>query len=53
MSKYPAGENNSYILLRQRAIPDLDNLDVYRQHGGFKVIEKAITSMKPQAFRPD
>ncbi len=47
MSKYPAGENNSYILLRQRAIPDLDNLDVYRQHGGFKVLEKAITSMKP------
>jgi NADH-quinone oxidoreductase subunit F len=47
MSKYPAGENNSYILLRQRAIPDLDNLDVYRQHGGFTVLEKAITSMKP------
>lgn len=47
MSKYPAGENNSYILLRQRAIPDLDNLDIYRQHGGFTVLEKAITSMKP------
>lgn len=47
MSKYPAGENNSYILLRQRAIPDIDNLDVYRQHGGFKMLEKAITSMKP------
>ena len=47
MSKYPAGENNSYILLRQRAIPDLDNLEVYRQHGGFMALEKAITSMKP------
>jgi len=53
MSKYPAGENNSYILLRQRAIPDIDNLDIYRQHGGFKVLEKAIISMKPRSRLSD
>jgi NADH-quinone oxidoreductase subunit F len=37
-----------YILLRHRQIPDLDNLDVYRQNGGFEAWRKAVTSMKPE-----
>jgi len=36
-----------YILLRHREIPDLDNLEVYRQHGGFEALQKAVASMKP------
>jgi NADH-quinone oxidoreductase subunit F len=37
----------SYILLRHREIPDLDNLEVYRQNGGFKAFERAVTQMQP------
>jgi hypothetical protein len=29
---------NGLVLLRHRDIPDLDNIDVYRQHGGFKAL---------------
>jgi NADH-quinone oxidoreductase subunit F len=36
-----------YVLLRHRDIPDLDNLEVYRQHGGFDAWQKAVTSIKP------
>ena len=39
--------NNGYVLLRHREIPDLDNLEVYRQHGGFKAFEKVVASMQP------
>lgn len=39
--------NTGYILLRHREIPDLDNLEVYRQHGGFKTFEKVVTQMQP------
>jgi NADH-quinone oxidoreductase subunit F len=39
--------NADYILLRHRAIPDLDNLQVYRQHGGFEAFEKAVKTMQP------
>ncbi|MFN2263367.1 MAG: NADH-quinone oxidoreductase subunit NuoF [Anaerolineales bacterium] len=35
------------ILLRHRQIPDLNHLDVYRQHGGFEAFKKAVTSMNP------
>ncbi len=38
---------HSYILLRHREIPDLDNLDIYRQNGGFKALQKAVTQMQP------
>lgn len=34
-----------YILLRHRDIPDIDQLDVYRRHGGFESFERAVTSM--------
>jgi len=39
-----------YVLLRHRDIPDLDNLEVYRQNGGFQAFEKAGTQMQPQAL---
>jgi len=39
---------NGLVLLRHRDIPDLDNIDVYRQHGGFKALEQAVASMEPE-----
>jgi NADH-quinone oxidoreductase subunit F len=39
---------NGYVLLRHRDIPELNNIDVYRQHGGFKTFEKTVTSMEPE-----
>jgi NADH-quinone oxidoreductase subunit F len=38
---------NDFILLRHRQIPDLNQLDVYRQHGGFEAFKKAVTTMNP------
>ena len=38
---------NELILLRHRQIPDLDKLDVYRQHGGFEAFKNAVTKMNP------
>lgn len=38
---------NSHILLRHRDIPNLDRLEVYRQHGGFEAFRKAVTSLQP------
>jgi len=35
------------ILLRHREIPDINQLDVYRQHGGFEAFQNAVTSMNP------
>jgi len=40
-------KENTYILLRHRTIPNIEDLDIYRQHGGFDAFEKAVTSMKP------
>jgi len=37
-----------HILLRHRDIPNLDQLDVYLQHGGFKAFEKVVKEMTPQ-----
>jgi NADH-quinone oxidoreductase subunit F len=39
---------DKHILLRHRDIPDLDNLEVYQQNGGFETFKKAVTSMEPQ-----
>ena len=39
--------NNGFVLLRHREIPDLDNLEVYRRHAGFKAFEKVVTKMQP------
>jgi NADH-quinone oxidoreductase subunit F len=38
---------SEHILLRHRDIPNLDNLDVYRQNGGFEAYNKVVTSMQP------
>lgn len=42
-----ANPDYEYVLLRHRQIQDLDNLDVYRQNGGFQAFEKAVRSMQP------
>ncbi len=36
-----------YLLLRHRQIPELDNLEIYRQNGGFEAFEKAVKTMQP------
>ena len=38
---------SEYILLRHREIPDLNKLEVYREHGGFETFHKVVTSMRP------
>jgi NADH-quinone oxidoreductase subunit F len=38
---------SQHILLRHRDIPNLDRLEVYRQHGGFEAFRKAVTSLQP------
>jgi len=35
------------LLLRCRDIPDLRRLDVYRQHGGYEAVRKALTRHRP------
>jgi NADH-quinone oxidoreductase subunit F len=35
------------ILLRHLDVPNINQLEVYRQHDGFKAFEKVISSMKP------
>jgi NADH-quinone oxidoreductase subunit F len=35
------------ILLRHREIPNLNDLDVYRDNGGFEAFQKAVTTMTP------
>ena len=37
----------SYIVLRHRDIPELDQLDVYQKNGGFAAFQNAVTKMKP------
>ncbi len=39
----------THILFRHRDIPDIDQLDVYVQHGGFEAFKKAVTDMQPDA----
>lgn len=36
-----------HLLLRHREIPGIDRLEVYREHGGFEALEKALTTIKP------
>jgi NADH-quinone oxidoreductase subunit F len=36
------------VLLRHRTIPNLDQLAVYQEHGGFTTFRKVITSLKPE-----
>jgi NADH-quinone oxidoreductase subunit F len=37
----------SYILLRHREIPDIHQLSVYKENGGFAAFKDAVTKMKP------
>ncbi len=37
-----------HILLRHRDIPDLDELDVYLEHGGFEAFKQVVSNMSPQ-----
>jgi NADH-quinone oxidoreductase subunit F len=36
-----------HILLRHRDLPDLDQLDVYLEHGGFEAFEQIVTQNEP------
>ncbi len=38
---------SDFILLRHRDTPGLDQLSVYREHGGFESFHKAVTEMQP------
>ena len=37
----------SYLLLRHRDVPEIGELEIYQQHGGFSAFRKAVTSMQP------
>ena len=37
-----------YVLLRHREIPDIKELDVYVEDGGFEAFKRVLTSMKPE-----
>lgn len=39
---------SEHLILRHRDIPNLDQLEVYRQHGGFEAFKKAVTTMESQ-----
>ena len=38
---------SGYVLLRHRDIPDIQDLKVYQDNGGFKSLKKALTKLKP------
>ncbi len=38
------------IVLRHRALPELDRLDVYLKNGGYRAFEKAVRSQTPEAL---
>jgi NADH-quinone oxidoreductase subunit F len=40
--------DSGHVVLRHREIPDLHNLDVYRQHGGYEQFRRAITTLAPE-----
>ena len=40
----------SHVLLRHRDVPGLDRLEIYRSHGGFEALKKAVTLMEPSAL---
>lgn len=46
-SSQTKAEGQQYLLLRHRDIPDIDQLEVYRQHGGFETFRNAVISMQP------
>jgi NADH-quinone oxidoreductase subunit F len=36
-----------YVLLRHREIQDINDIEVYKNNGGFEAFKKAVTKMKP------
>jgi NADH-quinone oxidoreductase subunit F len=48
MNNESAGAGFKHILLRHRDHPDLDNLEIYRQKGGYRAFENVVTSMQPE-----
>lgn len=38
---------SQYLLLRHREIPEINQLEVYRQNDGFQAFHRAVTAMKP------
>ena len=43
-----AGDAPTNLLTRLFGTPDLHRLEVYRRHGGFRSLEKALTAMTPE-----
>jgi len=39
---------SDYILLRHRDIPDIQELKVYQENGGFEAFKQVVNSMKPE-----
>jgi NADH-quinone oxidoreductase subunit F len=39
---------SEYVLLRHRDIPDIKELKVYQENGGFEAFKQVVTSMKPE-----
>lgn len=39
---------SGHVLLRHRDVPQIDQLAVYRQNGGFEAFKKVVTTMQPQ-----
>jgi len=37
----------AHLLLRHRDIPNIKDIEVYKQNGGFDALKKAVTSMQP------
>lgn len=44
----PGTPQHEYVLLRHRDIPEISQLPVYRQHGGFEAFQKVVTGMRPE-----
>jgi NADH-quinone oxidoreductase subunit F len=42
------GLMSEYVLLRHRDIPDIHELKVYQENGGFEAFKQAVTSMKAE-----
>ncbi|MBI5879800.1 MAG: NADH-quinone oxidoreductase subunit NuoF [Chloroflexi bacterium] len=38
---------DSHVILRHRDIPNIKQIEVYRQQGGYEAFHKAVTEMKP------
>ena len=42
--------SQTYYLLRNREIENIDQLDVYRAHGGYEALKKALADYEPDAL---